>query len=45
MWDLQEEQKGVIGISLDTFWYVPYSNDSVADKKAVDRILDFGYGW
>ncbi|XP_022154077.1 cyanogenic beta-glucosidase-like isoform X2 [Momordica charantia] len=40
----QARQKGVIGITLDSFWYVPYS-DSVADKKAAERMLDFGIGW
>ncbi|KAH6813011.1 beta glucosidase 17 [Perilla frutescens var. frutescens] len=37
-------QKGEIGITLVTHWFVPYSN-STADAKAAQRALDFIYGW
>nr|AAG25897.1 silverleaf whitefly-induced protein 3 [Cucurbita pepo] len=40
----QEDQKGEIGITLESTWYVPYS-DSEADKKARDRAFDFSLGW
>ncbi|CAK9184381.1 unnamed protein product [Ilex paraguariensis] len=40
----QKEQRGEIGIILDSFWMVPYSN-SEEDKAAASRALDFGYGW
>ncbi|XP_008450457.2 cyanogenic beta-glucosidase-like [Cucumis melo] len=40
----QARQKGVIGITLVSIWYTPYSN-SEADKKAAIRSLDFALGW
>ncbi|XP_022154059.1 beta-glucosidase 12-like [Momordica charantia] len=40
----QKEQKGEIGITLVSAWFVPYS-DTRADKEAASRVLDFSYGW
>ncbi|CAL9135960.1 unnamed protein product, partial [Musa textilis] len=40
----QATQKGMIGITLVTHWFVPYSN-SKADEDAVSRALDFMFGW
>ncbi|XAR54321.1 Beta-primeverosidase [Bertholletia excelsa] len=40
----QASQKGEIGITLVSHWFVPYSN-SKADVKATQRALDFMYGW
>ncbi|XP_018686935.2 beta-glucosidase 12 isoform X1 [Musa acuminata AAA Group] len=40
----QASQKGMIGITLITHWFVPYSN-SKSDEDAVSRALDFMFGW
>ncbi|XP_023516699.1 beta-glucosidase 12-like [Cucurbita pepo subsp. pepo] len=40
----QADQKGLIGITLESTWYVPYS-DSEADRRARDRAFDFSLGW
>ncbi|KAL8555520.1 hypothetical protein ACS0TY_003360 [Phlomoides rotata] len=40
----QVTQKGEIGITLVSDWFVPYSNSSL-DVKAAQRALDFMYGW
>nr|AQP26338.1 beta-glucosidase 12 [Crocus sativus] len=40
----QASQKGKIGITLVTNWMVPYS-DSKRDMDAVERGLDFMFGW
>ncbi|KAF7824494.1 vicianin hydrolase-like [Senna tora] len=40
----QVSQKGEIGITLVTFWYIPKS-DTAADKEATSRALDFWFGW
>ncbi|CAN1263535.1 Beta-glucosidase 24 [Linum perenne] len=40
----QAKQKGIIGITLVSSWYIPYSN-SKHDRRARQRALDFGYGW
>ncbi|XP_050129399.1 beta-glucosidase 24-like isoform X2 [Malus sylvestris] len=40
----QASQKGVIGIALNSGWSVPLS-DSMEDKGAAMRALDFSYGW
>ncbi|XP_048443357.1 beta-glucosidase 24 [Pyrus x bretschneideri] len=40
----QATQKGVIGIALNSGWSVPLS-DSMEDKGAAMRALDFSYGW
>ncbi|XP_068501274.1 beta-glucosidase 12-like [Phaseolus vulgaris] len=37
-------QKGIIGITLNSNWFEPYSN-SQADKEASERALDFAFGW
>uniref|UniRef100_A0A1D1ZG17 Beta-glucosidase 24 n=1 Tax=Anthurium amnicola TaxID=1678845 RepID=A0A1D1ZG17_9ARAE len=40
----QAKQKGEIGITLVTQWMTPYS-DSLKDRQARMRSLDFAYGW
>ncbi|KAK6143128.1 hypothetical protein DH2020_023476 [Rehmannia glutinosa] len=40
----QATQKGEIGITLVTHWFVPYSSSRL-DIKAAQRALDFVYGW
>ncbi|KAI8545750.1 hypothetical protein RHMOL_Rhmol07G0062300 [Rhododendron molle] len=40
----QTSQKGQIRITLVSHWFLPYSN-SVHNVKAVQRTLDFMYGW
>nr|AAL14713.1 beta-glucosidase isozyme 2 precursor [Oryza sativa Japonica Group] len=40
----QPTQKGQIGMVVVTHWFVPYDN-SDADRGAVQRSLDFIYGW
>uniref|UniRef100_A0A0D3HJ06 Beta-glucosidase n=1 Tax=Oryza barthii TaxID=65489 RepID=A0A0D3HJ06_9ORYZ len=37
-------QKGQIGMVVVTHWFVPY-DDTVADRGAVQRSLDFMFGW
>jgi len=41
---MQNTQKGIIGITLNSNWFEPYSN-SQADKEASERALDFAFGW
>jgi len=41
---LQATQKGIIGITVASHWFLPYSN-STQDKAAAQRSLDFLYGW
>ncbi|KAK6143127.1 hypothetical protein DH2020_023475 [Rehmannia glutinosa] len=40
----QATQKGEIGITLVTHWFVPYSSNRL-DVKAAQRALDFVFGW
>ncbi|KAI4345750.1 hypothetical protein L6164_012848 [Bauhinia variegata] len=40
----KESQKGVIGITLDSLWAVPYSNKD-EDEQAALRAMDFVLGW
>ncbi|KAH9774631.1 Beta-glucosidase 12 [Citrus sinensis] len=40
----QANQKGVIGITLNSHWFVPYSNEK-PDVEAAQRALDFMLGW
>ncbi|KAF8041058.1 LOW QUALITY PROTEIN: hypothetical protein BT93_B3087 [Corymbia citriodora subsp. variegata] len=40
----QASQKGVIGITLISHWFVPYS-DALHNLNAVQRALDFMLGW
>ncbi|XP_022960675.1 beta-glucosidase 12-like [Cucurbita moschata] len=40
----QAHQKGEIGVTLFSNWFVPYS-DAKADKEATSRALDFSLGW
>ncbi|KAI4332134.1 hypothetical protein L6164_017068 [Bauhinia variegata] len=37
-------QKGLIGTTLNSNWYVPIS-DNKSDQDAAQRALDFNYGW
>ncbi|XP_027341441.1 beta-glucosidase 12-like [Abrus precatorius] len=37
-------QKGVIGITLVSHWFVPFS-DNKLDKEAAERAIDFMFGW
>ncbi|XP_020250280.1 beta-glucosidase 12-like [Asparagus officinalis] len=39
-----ETQKGKVGITLNTNWFLPYSN-AKSNRDAVDRALDFMFGW
>ncbi|XP_031385205.1 beta-glucosidase 12-like [Punica granatum] len=41
---IKTSQKGVIGITLLSHWFEPYSN-SVKDRSAALRALDFMLGW
>ncbi|CAI0419839.1 unnamed protein product [Linum tenue] len=40
----QQWQNGEIGIALNCFWMVPYS-DSIVDQAAARRAVDFMFGW
>ncbi|WVZ00803.1 hypothetical protein V8G54_026872 [Vigna mungo] len=40
----KKNQKGMIGITLNTQWYEPYS-ETEEDKEAAKRALDFMFGW
>ncbi|KAK4542943.1 hypothetical protein RGQ29_033164 [Quercus rubra] len=40
----QAAQKGVIGITLNSHWLVPF-NDSIENQNATQRYLDFMLGW
>ncbi|KAI5678923.1 hypothetical protein M9H77_09873 [Catharanthus roseus] len=40
----KQKQKGTIGITLDTFWYISASNSS-DDLAATQRAMDFNLGW
>lgn len=41
---VQESQQGLIGITLNSDWFVPYS-DEKSDHDAAERALDFMFGW
>ncbi|KAJ1378831.1 Glycoside hydrolase family 1 [Sesbania bispinosa] len=41
----QAYQKGKIGITLVSNWFIPLSENSTTDQKAARRSLDFQYGW
>ncbi|KAJ6303257.1 hypothetical protein OIU77_017189 [Salix suchowensis] len=41
----QASQKGIIGITIVTHWFIPKSPKSEEDIKAAYRILDFLFGW
>lgn len=41
---VQVKQKGLIGITINSHWFVPYS-DSKQDQAAALRALDFMFGW
>ncbi|XP_045820541.1 non-cyanogenic beta-glucosidase-like [Trifolium pratense] len=41
----KKHQKGKIGITLNTNWYMPFGDNNIPDKKAADRALDFQFGW
>ncbi|PNX86467.1 beta-glucosidase 24-like protein, partial [Trifolium pratense] len=38
-------QKGKIGITLVTNWFIPLGDNSIPDQKAAQRALDFQFGW
>ncbi|ERN09276.1 beta-glucosidase 24 isoform X1 [Amborella trichopoda] len=40
----KEAQKGIIGITLNSNWYLPFS-DSNDDQTAARRAIDFNIGW
>ncbi|XP_057866013.2 beta-glucosidase 13-like isoform X1 [Cryptomeria japonica] len=40
----QAVQKGLIGITINSDWILPYSK-SLSDRKAAQRALDFMFGW
>ncbi|KAF7824488.1 vicianin hydrolase-like [Senna tora] len=40
----QVSQRGLIGITLVTHWFVP-KTESAADREAASRALDFWFGW
>lgn len=40
----QDHQEGQIGITINSYWYEPYSN-SEEDKKSAKRAMDFMLGW
>ncbi|KAL2328836.1 hypothetical protein Fmac_022263 [Flemingia macrophylla] len=40
----QASQNGLIGITLNCHWFVPFSNDTL-DHQAAQRALDFMFGW
>ncbi|CAJ2679042.1 unnamed protein product [Trifolium pratense] len=41
----QAHQKGKIGITLVTNWFIPLGDNSIPDQKAAQRALDFQFGW
>ncbi|CAN0878571.1 Beta-glucosidase 24 [Linum grandiflorum] len=40
----QATQKGIIGMSMNVDWFIPYSS-SEEDERAANRCLDFMFGW
>ncbi|KAG2645003.1 hypothetical protein PVAP13_2KG392505 [Panicum virgatum] len=40
----QAAQRGQVGITLPSHWFVP-NTDTAADRRAVQRCLDYMYGW
>ncbi|KAJ1377063.1 Glycoside hydrolase family 1 [Sesbania bispinosa] len=40
----QASQKGVIGITLISHWFIPFSNNE-NDQNAAERAIDFMFGW
>ena len=44
MFTMQAAQKGVIGITIVSHWFVPFSN-AKRDQKAAERAVDFMLGW
>lgn len=42
---MQEDQKGKIGITLVTNWFIPLGDNSIPDLKASERAMDFQFGW
>uniref|UniRef100_A0A7I4CGE9 Beta-glucosidase n=1 Tax=Physcomitrium patens TaxID=3218 RepID=A0A7I4CGE9_PHYPA len=43
--EFQEEQKGVIGITLDSLWFEPLDSNSSLDKQASKTALEGFLGW
>lgn len=44
LYELQNEQGGLIGIALNSRWYEPFSNAD-EDTEAAARAMDFELGW
>ena len=44
VYEMQAVQKGKIGITLVSNWYVPFSSSN-SDKAAARRAVDFMLGW
>ncbi|OXA44769.1 Myrosinase 1 [Folsomia candida] len=42
--DFKTQQRGYVGITLDTYWYEPAS-DNLNDTAAAERALQFHHGW
>lgn len=43
-YNIQASQKGLLGITLNSDWFVPVSKEK-ADRDAAQRALDFMFGW
>ena len=41
---LQASQKGIIGVTINTEWFLP-ATKAKADVDAARRALDFMFGW
>ena len=42
---LQELQGGIIGITLNSQWFLPFRDGNEDDLKAAEITLDFTFGW
>lgn len=42
---MQAKQGGVVGIALNSQYYEPYDPESMEDKDAATRTLEFQLGW
>ncbi|KAK7262568.1 hypothetical protein RJT34_30142 [Clitoria ternatea] len=41
----QAHQKGKIGITLVSNWFIPLTEKNISDQRAARRALDFQFGW
>jgi len=41
---MQKSQKGLLGITLNSDWLLPGSDD-ITDRDAARRAIDFRFGW